>query len=230
MPLFPPPPGQQKKEVVKDAVEEVEKGDRNGVEKKNDERRIGGNGVENGELSEQLNYRDQQSQSNQGSNGQLGNSMDDFQDKKLDRILECNQSERYYPLLRWEMIAGVMHVFEVNTESSGSDVMKVESQRESVTKIQTERGTEEQGTAVGIAQYETTSALSTSTPTPPLPPTPPTSTPPFPVSLSTDEALLTNQSDASSSTQLKSVNLYPVLSFDEFVKDFTFVSTAHICA
>jgi hypothetical protein len=204
LPLFPPPPGQQKKEVVKDAVEEVEKGDKNGVEKKDDKRKIEGNGVENGEVYEQLNYRDQQSQSNQGSNGQLGNSMDDFQDKKLDRILGCNQSERYYPLLRWEMIAGVMHVFEVNTESSGSDVMKVESQRESMTKIQTERGTEEQGTAVEVAQCEITSALSTSTPTPttPLPPTPPTSTPPLPVRVTPPAAL-----NLSLSTSIRSYRL-----------------------
>jgi hypothetical protein len=150
--------------------------------------------------------RDQHTPLNQESNGQLGNCMDDYQDQKLDQILGCNGAMRYYPLLRWEMIAGVMHVFEVDTGSSDSDVKSGESETDGVTKGESKGEKKKEGTA--------------SVP----------STPPFSVHLSTDKVKAPHsaQADSSHSAQ-KSVGLYPVLSFDEFVKDFTYVRTASNC-
>jgi hypothetical protein len=146
--------------------------------------------------------RDQHTPLNQESSAQLGNCMDDYRDQKLDQVLECNGTVRYYPLLRWEMIAGVMHVLEVDTGSSDGDVKIGESQTDGVTKGEKKK----EGTA--------------SAP----------STPPFSVHPSTDKAKAphSTQGDSSHSAQ-KSVGLYPVLSFDEFVKDFTYVRTASNC-
>jgi hypothetical protein len=205
---------------MKKVEKEVEKDEKK--DKKENGHEVGDeeNNVDNGESNDQLVDRAQHTSLNQGSNGQLGNCADDFQDQKLDQTVGCNGSVRYYPLVRWEMVAGVMHVFEVDAVSSDSDVKSGESQTDRATNREVEEETENKS-----------AEPAPSTPTFSLHPSSEKSRVPHgtqgdsPHGTQGDSPHGT-QGDSPHGTQ-KAVGLYPVLSFDEFVKDFTYVRTAH---
>lgn len=187
LPLFPLPPDQQKKEIA--TKEEL-------------------NNTGNGGVNDGLNDREKNTQINQASIGHLNNCTDDLQDKKLDEILgfsDCGSGSgavKYYPLLEWEMIAGVMHVYEADKRKSESDT---DTENETIGETETEEGSRIGGEVSCEAEASVPSLGST-----------------------TDEALQVNAERKSRSAVIAS--LFPVLSFDEFVRDFNYVSTSkNIC-
>ena len=137
---------------------------------------------------------------NNSENGGAGDGVtqvetsSDYPDRRLNAILSQSSPEkksktditatRYYPKLKWEMKAGVMHVFEVNP---------IENNR-----VKTDRDIQiEIGSVTGDKSEEKQTLAELIIPGMPC---------------------LEINGNAP-------VNLFPVLTFDEFVKDFNYVST-----
>jgi hypothetical protein len=116
----------------------------------------------------------------------------DYPDRRLNAILSQSSPEkkskanssvtRYYPKLKWEMKAGVMHVFEVNP-------------------IENNRAKPDKDIEVGSVTGEKSEEKQTLT-----------------------ELILPGMSGLEIKEDTP-VNLFPVLTFNEFVKDFNYVST-----
>lgn len=209
LPVFLPPPSDEELENIRNKkVEHVGNGgnvgnvEKGGIEVKSNGHNNGnksiGNGYNNGDTAINTSHDNNHKYDNNNSdNGGAGDdatqveTSSDYPDRRLNEILSQSSPEkksktntsvtRYYPKLKWEMKAGVMHVFEVNPRE--------------INGIKKDKDIE-----IGTVTGEKNEEKETLT-----------------------ELIIPDMSGL----ELKEntpVNLFPVLTFDEFVKDFTYVS------
>jgi hypothetical protein len=205
LPVFLPPPRDEELENIRrNKGEHVGNGgngdsvEKESVEVKSNGHNNGnkciGNGYNNGDGAVKTSHDNNHKYDNSNSdNGGAGDGVtqvetsSDYPDRRLNAILSQSSPEkksktntsvtRYYPKLKWEMKAGVMHVFEVNPIENN----RVKTDKDIEIDIVKGENNEEKQTLPGMSGLE----IKENTP----------------------------------------VNLFPVLTFNEFVKDFTYVST-----
>ena len=215
LPVFLPPPSEEELENMRrnNKVEHVGNGEHGGsagsVEKESVE--VKSNGHSNGSKSignayingdtarntssHDNNHKYDNSNSVNGGAGDGATQVEtssDYPDRRLNAILSQSSPEkksktnnsvtRYYPKLKWEMKAGVMHVFEVNPTVNN----RVKTEKDIETETVTGEKSEEKQTLT--------------------------------------ELIIPGMSGLEMKENAP-VNLFPVLTFNEFVKDFNYVST-----
>lgn len=213
LPVFLPPPSDEELENVRrNKVEYVGNGGNGGstgsvekesVEVKSNGHNYGnksiGSGYINGDTAINTSHDNNHKYDNNNSeNGGAGDGVtqvetsSDYPDRRLNAILSQsspekksktnNSATRYYPKLKWEMKAGVMHVFEVNPKEYD--------------RVKTDKDIET-GTVIGEKNEENQTLT---------------------------ELIIPGMSGLEMKENTP-VNLFPVLTFNEFVKDFNYVST-----